>query len=124
MSAERGRRSSAIADDALAFLGLAARAGAVAPGVERARDALRRGRARLVILARDAAEGQRSKVDRLARVRGVPLRWGGDRAALGRALGQRAVSAVAVLQDEFAQELGRRLPSADAGRTGCSNGGR
>ena len=117
-------RGSAVPEEALNLLGLAVRAGAVAPGVAQARAAIRAGRARLVILASDAADAQRGKVDRLAQVRGVSLRWGGDRAALGRALGKGPISAVAVLQDEFAQELGRRLSPVDAGGAGRSNGGR
>lgn len=121
---ETDRRSRASRDGALSFLGLAGRAGAVALGTERAREALRRGDARLVLVARDAAAGQRAKVERLAEARGVPLRWCGERSELGGALGQGPLSAVAVLEDDFAQELERRLPSANAKGAGGSNVGR
>jgi ribosomal protein L7Ae-like RNA K-turn-binding protein len=92
--------------EALAFLGLAQRAGAVVKGTEATRLALRRGDARLVILAGDGSRTQLDKVVPLAQARGVPCRTLGDRATLGAALGSGPLTAVAVTRSGFAAKIG------------------
>lgn len=99
--------------DALALLGLAHRAGAVAVGTEACRRALREGAACLVLLASDAAEGQIGKVRNLARHRGVRQREVADRRRLGAAVGRPPTTAVAVTERSFAQELLLRLSSRE-----------
>lgn len=101
---ERNLRS-----DALALLGLARRAGAVAKGTGAARQALRKGEARLLIVATDGSETQREKVVPAAQAQGVPwIRWG-SMDDLGGALGTGPVAAVAVTRDGFAGEIRKRL---------------
>jgi ribosomal protein L7Ae-like RNA K-turn-binding protein len=95
--------------EALAFLGLAQRAGAVAKGIDGTRRAVRRGEACLVLLAEDGSETQRAKVVPLAEARGVRCLILGDRAGLGGALGSGPLSMVAVTQKSFARELEERL---------------
>ena len=95
--------------DAMALLGMARRAGALAYGTGSTRRALREGRARLVLLAQDASETQRDKVMNLLRHGTTPRAILGTREALGAAVGSAPVSAVAVTDREFAKELVARL---------------
>ena len=86
-------------------LGLARRAGQVQVGVERAREAIRAGRAALVVTAHDASPAQVDKVQRLAEHGNVPVRSLSDRNGLGAALGTSGVSAVAVLEGSLADAI-------------------
>ena len=95
--------------EALALLGLAQRAGAVVKGTDGTRRAVRRGDARLVLLAEDGSEAQRAKVVPLAEARGVPCLILGDRVRLGAALGSGPLGMVAVTRTSFARELEARL---------------
>lgn len=101
--------------EALRLLGLARRAGAVVSGTEATRRALRRGVARLVLMASDASSTQLHKVRSALRNRPIPRAILGDRVTLGGAVGQGAVSAVAVTTESFAEELRRSLGLVAAG---------
>ena len=101
---KRSRRA-----EALALLGLARRAGAVVKGTEATRQVLRRGEARLVLLAEDGSDSQRGKILPLARARGVPLGTLGSRVELGAAVGSGPLAAVAVTRSGFAKQLQERL---------------
>ena len=94
---------------AFRFLGLAHRAGAVARGTGATRDALRTGRARLVLTATDGAPGQLDKLEGLLRARDVPHRSVGTRAEMGAALGGPPLTSVAVTDAGFAEQVLRRL---------------
>lgn len=99
---------------ALGLLGLARRAGAVAPGVEAARRAVDAGAARLLLIAEDASGTQLDKVRAPAERRGVLVRSLGTRNDLGRAVGGPPLSAVAVTNEGFAEQMLRRLDGPDA----------
>lgn len=101
------------AGEAFHLLGLARRAGSVAPGTDAARRALREGEARLILVAGDASSVQLDKVKSLLKNRRVS--WGtlGDRATLGAAVGRGPVSAVAVTADSFADQLKAKLGLGD-----------
>ncbi|HLU26107.1 MAG TPA: L7Ae/L30e/S12e/Gadd45 family ribosomal protein [Longimicrobiales bacterium] len=101
-------------EPALRLLGLAARAGAVEVGTERVREAVRRGRVRLVIVAGDASANSKAKVVPLVEARGVPYVEVFDRARLGEAVGRGAMSAVGVTDAEFAKRI-RELLRAENG---------
>jgi ribosomal protein L7Ae-like RNA K-turn-binding protein len=105
MRMKRRRRTS----EALALLGLARRAGAVVAGTEAVREALRKGSARLVILAEDMSGTQQEKVLPLVRARGVPWETLGSMQEVGDALGRGPLAAVAVTAEGFAGEIRKRL---------------
>ena len=84
---------------------MARRAGAVEGGTEACRTAIREGRAALVVLASDAAEGQRRKVEALARAREVRILVGPTRAGLGQRVGMGPLSAVAVTDQAMANKI-------------------
>ena len=87
------------------LLGLARRAGAIVPGTAAVREAVREGRARLVVLAADASPAQLDKVERTLAGNPAPRVSFGDRSGLGAALGKRPVSAVAVTHPAFARQI-------------------
>jgi ribosomal protein L7Ae-like RNA K-turn-binding protein len=95
------------------LLGLARRAGAVAPGTDAVRRAIREGEARLVLMARDASSVQMEKVRTTLHDRAIPQAVLGDRDTLGAALGLAPLSAVAVTSAPLAERLLREL---EAGR--------
>ena len=102
----------AAASDVLKLLGLAMRAGAVAMGTERARQALRSSTAKLVLVAHDASPAQLKKIEGIIRRAAVPTAVLGDRVDLGAAVGGPPLSAVAVTDARFAKEMLRRLAAA------------
>lgn len=109
------RRPEAGADreaEVLGLLGLARRAGAVAAGTEAARRAVQAGEAHLVLLAGDASPTQLKKIVGPAGRAGVIRRTIADRDRLGAALGGPPLSAVAVTNAGFAEQVLRRVPGA------------
>jgi len=101
------------ADEALRLLGLARRAGSVAPGTDAARRAVRAGEARLILMADDASGVQLDKIRGAMKNRSIPRATLGDRAALGAAVGRGPVSAVAVTAESFAVQLSKTLGLGD-----------
>jgi len=89
----------------LSLLGLGARAHRLAIGVDAARDALRRGAAEAVVLAKDAGERAHERLDILAGHKQVPVLIGPDAEHLGAALGRPPVHGVAVLDRQLARGL-------------------
>jgi len=87
------------------LLGLARRAGAVVPGTEAVRNAIRSGDARLVLFAGDASPAQLDKIRRTLKSRPVPEASLGSRADLGAAVGLAPVSAVAVTSERLAERV-------------------
>ena len=95
---------------ALQILGLARRAGAVAPGTTATRRSISKGEACVVLMAEDASSAQLDKIRRTMRKRIIPQVLLGDRATLGAAIGKAPIAAVAVTDASLA---GRLLESID-----------
>ena len=103
---------------ALRLLGLARRAGGVAPGTEAVRRAIREGEARLILIAGDASSVQVEKVRTTLNDRAIPQVTLGDRNTLGAAVGLAPLTAVAVTNAELANKLAAELIGAgDEGST-------
>lgn len=100
--------------NALSLLGLALRGGNLAVGEEPVADACKTGRAKLVLIAADAAENSASRARRWAEAKNVPwtqVPW--DKAAIGFALG-RGTCAMAALTDRgLAAALAEKLAQGD-----------
>jgi len=95
------RRTSSV----LRLLGLARRAGGVAPGTDAVRRAIREGEAQLILFAGDASSVQLDKVRTTIHDRAIPQVVLGDRDTLGAALGMGPLSAVAVTNRSLADKL-------------------
>ncbi len=98
---------------ALRLLGLARRAGAVAPGTDSVRRAIRDGEALLILMAEDASSVQLKKLRTTRDDGSIPRVTLGDRATLGAAVGMAALSAVAVTQESFATRLVEELEGSE-----------
>lgn len=90
---------------ALSLLGLAQAAGKVASGEDAARIALQRGRGALIVIAADAAPTTQKRFRLLGERMEVPLRIGGTRESLGRAIGKEWRAVVVVQDAQFARAI-------------------
>lgn len=106
------------ARNAFRLLGLARRAGAVAPGTEAVRRAIREGEALLILTARDASSVQLDKIRTTLHDRSIPRAVLGDRNTLGAAIGFAEVSAVAITDRSLADRLVAELNDSADGRSG------
>jgi ribosomal protein L7Ae-like RNA K-turn-binding protein len=96
-------------------LGLARRAGGVAPGTDAVRRAIREGEAQLILIAGDASGVQVKKIRTTLGNRAIPQVILGDRDTLGAALGLGPLSAVAVTHGALAEKLAGQLEELDGG---------
>ncbi len=87
------------------FIGLARKAGAVAAGEALAENAVRHGRASLVIVAHDASENTKKKISGACALKQVQLLNFGDREGLGRMLGKAMYSVIAITDQGFSGRL-------------------
>ena len=102
----------------LGFLGLMRRAGALAIGAEDAYDAVRMGRARLLLVAADASKNTRDGLQNALGERAIPLLpLEESKARLGEAVGVKECAAMAVLDTGFALALCKKLGSAELAET-------
>ncbi len=103
-------------EQALGFLGLMRRAGALAVGAEDVYDAARENKARVLVIASDAAANTRSAMKNAAAQREEPLpliSLDATKRELGGALGVKECAAVAVLDTGFALSLCQKLELTD-----------
>lgn len=95
-----------MANNNLAFaLGLAQKAGKLASGDFAVRSALKGGKAKLLVIAADAAPNSKKDMYYLAQVAKVPVLEALSREQLGAAIGKAQRTAVAVNDDNFAAML-------------------
>lgn len=111
---------------ALNLLGLARRAGALATGFERVRQALAEERVAVLIEARDGARHGRARLGVMAR--GLPVVARFDRDALSRSVGRgnvvHAALAPGLLADRFARECARLDSVQPMEKAGSDEGAR
>ena len=94
----------------LGLLGLGARAGRLAIGVEAAHAALRRGKAEAIVMPQDASDRSKQQLVVLAGHKKAPLLIVSDAERLGAALGRPPVHGVAVLDRQLAKGLKNTVP--------------
>ncbi|WP_100330950.1 YlxQ family RNA-binding protein [Bacillus xiapuensis] len=87
------------------LLGLANRARKVISGEELTVKEIQKGRAKLVLLSRDASPNTKKKIQDKAGYYQVPVKWVDNRYALGQAIGKDARVVLAVLDAGFAGKL-------------------
>lgn len=106
-------------DKALGLLGLMRRAGAIAIGMDNTSDAVRAGKARLLLLSRDAADHARRKAENLSNGRSVlTVELPYSREELADSLGVSGCAAAAVTDLGFANALMKELAARDPARYG------
>ncbi|MGB9802526.1 MAG: L7Ae/L30e/S12e/Gadd45 family ribosomal protein [Desulfofundulus sp.] len=97
------------------LLFLARRAGRVVGGDRAVRAAIRRGYAKLVLLATDASRHTRKSFLFLTRSTGVPLVTWGLKEELGRILNRATCAVMAVNDEDFSRGILKRLERGDSG---------
>ncbi len=96
--------------DDLRFLGLIRRAGKLSIGEENIRQAVRAGKARLILLAEDASQNAEKRAGTFAERANVPLlRLDEDKDTLCRELGINGGAMLAVCDEGFAAVLHEKL---------------
>ena len=87
------------------FIGLARKAGAVAPGESAAINALRNGKAYIVILANDASENTQKRFTNYCNSKSVQLVPFGLKSSLGETLGKEVFSVMAITDKRFSDRI-------------------
>ena len=90
-------------------LGFAMRAGDIACGEFLTEEAIRSGRARLVIVAEDASDNTKKKFRNSCQYYRVPFALYGSKETLGKAVGKEFRASMAVLNPGFAASIGKNL---------------
>ena len=89
----------------LSLLGLACRAGAVLSGEFAAENAVKKGKAKLCIVAEDASDNTKKLFHDKCSYYGVPIIEAGTKDELGKAIGKEFRASVAVTDQSFADGL-------------------
>ena len=89
----------------IGMLGLAMRAGKLACGEAKGAEAVRSGKALLLILATDAGPNTEKRFLNMTQFYQVPVLRSGDKTSLGNAIGKKAAVVLAVTDPGFAQQL-------------------
>ena len=111
---DRGEEAAARERKLLGLIGLGVRGRGVVVGVEQVRDAARRGKLALVIVAPDASRHSLDKVVPLLRARRIRYVAGPPAAVLGAAVGRESTAAVGVVDPQLARGIRAVTDSAPA----------
>lgn len=87
------------------LIGLAKKAGKLALGEDGVKDAVRFGKAQLVIIAEDASENTKKSIINSSKYYGVKYYITATKEDLGHAVGKGISASVAVLDDGFAKNI-------------------
>ncbi len=100
-------------DKVLSLLGLAMKAGKVASGETAAENAVKGGKAYLVIVANDASDNTRKHFSDMCVFRDIPFIQYSDNENLGRAIGKDLRSNLAVTDRGFADAIIKQVGEMD-----------
>ncbi|MEO7511347.1 MAG: ribosomal L7Ae/L30e/S12e/Gadd45 family protein [Gemmatimonadaceae bacterium] len=102
----------------LGLIGLGVRGRGVVVGVERVRDAAKRGFVRLAVVAPDASRHSLDKVVPLLQARGIRIIDGPSAAALGAAVGREATAAIGITDPSLAAGVRKLFDAPEVRDTG------
>lgn len=105
----------ATAQRLLRLVGLGVRSRGVVVGVEQVRDAAKRDKLALAIVAPDASRHSLEKVVRLLQARGIRFVEGPSAVELGAAVGREQTAAVGVVDRDLARGMRELLESSSTG---------
>lgn len=97
------------------LLGFAQRAGKLVSGETAVEQVLRRGKARMLLLATDASESTIGKLTGQAEKRSVPVHRIATREQIGEAIGRSPRASVAVVDEQFAGAIAEALRAEEHG---------
>ncbi len=96
-------------DNVLSLLGMAAKAGAVSSGEFAAERAVKKGKARLLLVAEDASDNTKKQFKDMADYYGVPMYLYGSKETLGHSIGREYRASLAVENEGLARSIEKRL---------------
>ena len=102
-------------DRVLSMLGLATRSGNVVSGGFATEEAVKRGKAYLVIIAEDASDNTRKKYSNMCEFYEVPYQYYSVKDVLGHAIGKEERSCLAVTDEGFANSIRKHLVDSKVG---------
>ena len=102
-------------DNWLNWIGLAKRAGQLAPGHNQVQKAMNEGTAKLIVIALDAGESVYRKYHLWAQNLGMPLVQAGNMVDLGRSMGMGPHAVLAILDQNIANRLATQLGVSSGG---------
>lgn len=102
-------------DNWLNWIGLAKRAGQLAPGHNQVQKAMNEGTAKLILIALDAGESVYRKYHLWAQNLGVPLVQAGSMIDIGRSMGMGPHAVLAILDKNIANRLATQLGVSSGG---------
>lgn len=105
-------------DKALGLIGMAKRAGRLCGGADMVEDAVRSGRARLVVIASDAAKNSKKSITDCCVYYKVKYLIYSDKEQLGKAIGADNTAAVSVNDEGLAEAVSNRIAEAITERKG------
>ena len=91
------------------LLGFANKARKLVIGSEAVEQVIRRGKARFVLIAHDATENTRRKIQPLCERQRIPWKNYGQKIALGALLGKAEIAVLAIVDPMFAQNIAKVL---------------
>ena len=96
-------------DNIYSMIGLATRAGKTVSGEFSVENAVKGGRAYLVILPCDASDNTKKKFTNMCSYYEVPIHFHGNKEELGHAMGKEQRSSMALLDEGFANAVEQKL---------------
>lgn len=96
-------------DNALRMVGIATKAGRTASGEFMTENAVKSGKAALVILAGDASDNTKKKFKNMCEFYDVPLRIYSTKDELGHAMGKEFRASMAVTDEGLAQTIMKKM---------------
>lgn len=96
-------------DDALRMVGIATKAGRIDSGEFMTENAVKSGRAALVIVAGDASDNTKKKFNNMCEFYEVPIRTYSTKEELGRAIGKEFRATIAVTDEGLAQAIMKKM---------------
>ncbi len=104
------------------FIGLARKAGKLALGESLTEQAVKRGKAELVLITQDASDNTKNKIETAVYGRNIPMLQFGSKEKLGHILGKTFFSAIAVTDKGFAERI-KTMIEQDFNNDNTAHGG-
>ena len=100
-------------DKILSLIGLAVKAGRCISGEVMTESETKSGKAKLVIVARDASDNTKKKFRDMCKFYRVPICFYGDKDTLGHAMGKEFRASLAILDKGFADGIRKELKNRE-----------
>lgn len=91
------------------LIGLARKAGKISFGRESSQETVQKGKAKLVIVAKDSSQRTKESFEKLCQKYNVPIEIIGEIEELSKSIGQENKAVIVIKDNNFAKELIKRI---------------